>query len=636
MRVIISRFRVAPTLFCTVLFCTLIFISVPVTAVNSPSSPMPVTDMAALNKVAVAAEGHFTPINGDKICQAKAALQTAAASLDEQFQKVGPQGKGWEKYLDWSDLKSTIYSDKPDMEKLEKGYKALASTHRGLELACFIDLRLAIEKYLNLRHATDSPEIKAAYDKLMADMPKMLEEYATNPTSNPSAPLQQVVTWLDKFDQAPELLAKLRKEFAKPNFYASASKRLISPGFDDEINEPVDIYDTILKTRVHSQGTMLGQTTLQLVPSDPCVSPGSALLEVQLAGTSNTTNKGHRGPVWIYSDSTSQIMATKLITINADGLCTMPADAQVNNSTHIRSICTQNHCQLIENIAWKQARQSQCKAEAIASQHAEQRVCCQVNEKADSKVAQANLDYQKQFKLPLLHRKLFPEQLDFSTTEDRLNIVALQHGLAEFAAWSDPPAVDETQFDASVRIHESVINNSTWTFLAGRTFAEAEFLDLVADLSGGEVPEQFQPDEDKEPWAVTFAKENPIRVTFHDNQIRIEIHATSFTKGDTEYTAMNIAATYKIEAKDGKFTLVRVGDLEVFPPGFESEQRKLSVREQTLRKLLQKRFSKIFETKWTARDAVPLPERWQSAGSLQINRWDAQDGWMTLTWKLEK
>ena len=521
------------------------------------------------------------------------------------------------------------------MEKLKKAYSALAASHRGLELACFIDLRLAIEKYMNLRLATDSPEVKAAYDKLMTGFPEMLKEYVTNPTSNPNAPLPQVVTWLDKFDQAPELLAKLRADFAKPNFYASASKRLIAPGIDDEVNEPVDFYDTILKTRVHSQGTMLGETTLGLVPSDACA-PSGAVLEVQLAGTSTTQNRGRRGPVRIYSDSTTQITATKLITIDADGLSTTPANAQIDTLTHIRSICTDNGCKLIENIAWKKARQSKRQAEAIASRRAERRVSRQVDEKADSTIAKANVDYRKQFKLPLLHRKLFPAKLDFSTTTDRLKIVALQHGLAQFAAWSDPPEVDEVQTDASVRIHESVINNSTWTFLSGRTFAEEEFLSLVADLSGGEVPEQFQPDKDQEPWAVTFAKENPIRVTFHDDQIRIEIHATSFTKGDTEYTAMNIAATYKIEPKNGEFVLTRLGDLEVFPPGFESEQRKLSVREQTLRKLLQKRFGKIFEPKWTARDAVPLPERWKAAGSLHLNRWNAEGGWMTLTWKLDK
>ena len=66
---------------------------------------MPVTDLTALNDATVAATGDFTPINGNKICQAKTALQTAAAKLDEQFQKVGATGEGWEKYLDWDDLK---------------------------------------------------------------------------------------------------------------------------------------------------------------------------------------------------------------------------------------------------------------------------------------------------------------------------------------------------------------------------------------------------------------------------------------------------------------------------------------------------------------------------------------------------
>lgn len=635
MRADISRFRVAHALTFIVLLCILIFATVPVTAVDAPSEPMPITDFAALDTAVQAASGNFTPIAESEIRQAKCDLQEAAAELDRQFQKVGTNGPGWEKYLHWDTLKTTLYSDRPDMEQLKEAYSALAAPHRGLELACFVDLRLAIEKYMNLRMAADSPEIKAAYDKLMDGLPEMLKDYATRPTSNPSVPLQQVVAWLDKFEQAPELLAKIQTDFAKPNFYASASKRLIAPGFDDTVEEPVNLSDVILRTCVHSQGVMQGQTTLQLVPSE-AFSISGAILEVQLAGTTNTTNVGRRGPVQIYSDSTSQIMATKQIAIDADGLRTFPTNAQVDTSTNIRSIRTNSGLKIVEKIAWKKVRQSKRQAEAIASGRAEGRVARQVDDKADATITKANADYQKQFKLPLKHRKLFPSMLCFSTTAEQLSVVALQHGLAQFAAWSDPPEVDETETDASVRIHESVINNSTWTFLAGRRFAEEEFLSLVADLSGGEVPEQFKPDEDQEPWAVTFAQENPVRITFQNGQIRIEIHATGFTKGTTDYTAMNVAATYEIKAKDGQFELARVGDLEIFPPNFEKEQRQLSVREQTLRKLLEKRFSKIFEPTWTPRDAVPLPERWKEAGSLRLTRWNTDNGWMTMTWKLEK
>ena len=629
MRLDISRFRAAPALFLAVLIC---LVTVPVVAVNTPSEPISDADQAALKTAVEAAEGHFTPITETEIREAKNGLKKAVEKLNHEFQNIdSKRAQGWKKYLDWDQFTKTLAGDKPDMEQLKKTDKALSASHRGLELACFVDVRLALEKYMNLRLASESPKIKAAYDKLMIGFPKLLTEYTDKPTSDPGTPLAQVVAWLDKFEQAPSLLAKLRARFAKPNFYASASQRLIAPGMEDKVDEPVDIDDVILKTQVHSTGTMLGQTTLALVPCDT-----AAVLEVKLTGTTETNNVGRRGPVWIHSDSTSQIEAIKKITIDAEGIHTEPAEAQVDTLTEFRSIRTRHGCRLIENFAWKQACKSKRRAEAIASCRTEQRVCDQVNEKAAPTVDKANGSYRNQFMFPLVHRKLFPSELKFSTTSDRLNIVALQHGLAQFAAWSDPPEIDEASTDAAVRIHESVINNSTWTFLAGRTFAEEEFLALITDLSGGKLPDRFKPDDDQEPWAITFAKENPIRVTFDDGKIRIEIRATSFKKGNNKYTAMNIAATYKIESKDGQFELTRVGDLEIFPPDVEKAKRQLSAREHVLRKLLEKRFSKIFESKWETRPSVPLPERWKSAGPLRLIGWSAADGWMMMTWKLEE
>ncbi|MGD9126784.1 MAG: hypothetical protein PVH19_05335, partial [Planctomycetia bacterium] len=196
------RSPAASALFCAVLFCTLLLITVPVTAADTPTEPIADQDLVALNDALKAADGHFTPITEAEIGQAKTELLKAVENLDNEFRKIGdPIAEGWKKYLDWDKFTATLACNKPDMDQLKKANQALSDQHRGLELACFVDVRLTLEKYMNLRLAVDNPAIKKAYDGLMAkELPKMLKEYAARPTSNPSTPLNQTVAWLDKFD----------------------------------------------------------------------------------------------------------------------------------------------------------------------------------------------------------------------------------------------------------------------------------------------------------------------------------------------------------------------------------------------------------------------------------------------------
>ena len=109
---------------------------------------------------------------------------------------------------------------------------------------------------------------------------------------------------------------------------------------------------------------------------------------------------------------------------------------------------------------------------------------------------------------------------------------------------------------------------------------------MVSDLLGY-VPPQLKPDEDREPWTIVFARQQPITVTFADGGFSFTLRGQQFFKGDKPYPGMNVTAAYKFAKANGVLQAVRQGELEVFPPNFVPGSRQLNVPEQVIRTLLQ-------------------------------------------------
>ena len=99
---------------------------------------------------------------------------------------------------------------------------------------------------------------------------------------------------------------------------------------------------------------------------------------------------------------------------------------------------------------------------------------------------------------------------------------------------------------------------------------------------------------------------------------------------------MNISASYKIEhspKEPSKVRVVRQGPIEVFPPGFTpGSGQRMGARQEVLRKLLEKRFAKVFEPEFLG-EGIELPGRWKAAGKLLASQVVCRDGWLSIAWK---
>ena len=148
----------------------------------------------------------------------------------------------------------------------------------------------------------------------------------------------------------------------------------------------------------------------------------------------------------------------------------------------------------------------------------------------------------------------------------------------------------------------------------------------------GELPEKLRDDEDKEPWSITFADYQPVVVHFLDDGFTVDVHGKAYTSGDRQFAGMNISATYKLGEDQNGLKAVRQGDLVIFPPGYVPGSRPLSVREQTLRRIVQRRLGKLLAPEIAGEEPLKLPGKWEAAGPLMPVQWGANKGWLTVAW----
>jgi hypothetical protein len=79
---------------------------------------------------------------------------------------------------------------------------------------------------------------------------------------------------------------------------------------------------------------------------------------------------------------------------------------------------------------------------------------------------------------------------------------------------------------------------------------------------------------------------------------------------------------------------VRNGELEIYPPGFRPGVDQLSSSQQSLKTVLERRFTKLFKPEIPDKptSGLELDGRWKKLGTLPVAALAADDGWLTVGW----
>jgi len=572
-----------------------------------------------------AAKADFRPLTAEDVQQAKTQLLADLKNLDRKLAADGRNGESWRTYLQWDKLRAQLNSDDGgDLDVLKSIYERFAADQQGLELVWFRNAAEALWRYRFLAASVDNEKLKPAYEQLLDSLAKHLEQYAARPTAENALQIGNAVGQLQDARQAPQVVNAVAHHFRRPNMLMQASADIITAALNDEVDYTEPFTDYILGTHIRGTGHTVGQVTAELIPDDK-----RGVVDMTFLGITESKNIGSNGPVQIHSNSATRIGARKRLWVDAKGFHALPASANAASESEINSI---RGSAMAQRIASQRVTQQKGRAEQIAAQHAEQRAARRIDRRAAEAIARANDSYVAKIRRPLVDRKLFPQRFDFSSTAETLRLVGLQADYCQLGAPRPAPLKPNNKADLSLRMHESAINNLAASAWAGRTVSDKRIEAALVNLLG-EVPEQLQDDEDQQPWAITFADEEPITLAFAGNKGVLTIRGRKYRRGDESYPGMNVTVVYQFTKTGRQFKAVRQGKLQINPPGFISGKgEKLSSRQVVIRKLLDRRFGRIFKPEILIED-LELPDRWSKVGKLRPVELVAKDAWLAISWQ---
>jgi hypothetical protein len=588
------------------------------------------------------AAGKFQPITPEAAAQAKTELAAAMSQLEQFLNRSGPaNAAAWKTYLAWNELAALVQSNDPPNPAAVNALAAKYQTnHVGLEMPQFMNVRVALENYAALAVAAANAMQQEEYAARLDALAKDLEAYAADPAAGDAAiNIGRTLDWLASRRQAPELVNAISQAYSQPNLYAYASERFAAAGIEDPVNEITPVRDNILGTSIYGTAHMTGHTRFAFTEN-----PNAAGFNIFLTGQAASNNVGYNRGVTIYTTGLTQISGSKYLQMTEAGMMGWPAAACCNTSTHINGICARGP--LVERIAWKRAGQQQGQAQAIASDHAEVRVANRMNQKAGEMIAEQNQKYYEKFRNPLIRKGAFPELLRFSSTADRGLVRVLQASGGKLGAPAAPPQQPGSH-DMALTAHESSVVNFGEDVLGGYYMTDLRLEKLLRDDLKTEVPEDLRMtmpdgtiDQDKEPWAIQFARELPVRAKFSGGKLWLAIRADAFFRGqddpESSYNRalaelIEISASYTIEKTEAGATLRREGDVVVnFPEAKPGEQ---STRRVGAAAFLRVKFRNLFKEEFVG-EGLKLKGRFERVGVLRLQEIASDAGWISLGWQL--
>jgi len=586
-------------------------------------------DLATLAANPLGSPEAFRPVSEGGLATAAAKLRSALGPLDRLLAR-SPSGADWKKYLDWPALEAQAASgSNADPATLRRLQKLLDAGENGLEMHQFATVLRAVTAYAEAAEAAKSPEAQAAYAQRLDKLAAAVAAGAAAGTTEALDPVGPLLAKLADSGQAPGVVARVRSAVDRPNLYLDIDESLLGSAVNRVVDERAPISDTVLGTRIRGTGHTTGLVLLDFVPA-----LDQAIVDIALDATNHSDTRGSQGPVTVRTHGTTKVDARKRIMIDDERVSALPVEAHASTSTRTAGIGVSKRFgqNLIRKIASRKIAEMRPKAEAISEQKARERVRQQFDSQTAGAIAQAQSDYQAKFRRPLMDRGWYPEMLHLNTSDSRLSVVARKALTDQIAAFTPPPAVDPDAVMAA-RVHETLVNNVAEITLGGRTITQ-QFVEEQIKKNNGTLPESLGNDPDQAPWSITFAKRKPVELDADDSRVKMTVRGTRFTSGDREFPAMDIWAAYRIEPADGKIRLVRDGDVQIYPPGFvPGGGEKLTVAQTSLRRILQKRFGKVFKE---VVDVEPLkmPGQLAGAGPLPMEQFVARkDGWVAAGWR---
>lgn len=569
-----------------------------------------------LSQSALTAKTAFRPATTTSVDQARRTLQAEMRNL-ESFLDRGSRdnANAWKEYLRWDALKSSV-DDKPNIGGLQNLLEQYQTKEKGLNLAPFVRVRRAIQRYADAALFADE-RTKELFEERLDELAKRLRNHAYQPNNEDAVFIGRTLDLLQRTGHAPWLVEAIHRRYWRPNLLVQVSENMMNSAMSRDVNEVQNVNENILGTAIRGQARLRGRVNVSLVPSND-----RAVLSVLLGGTAYSDSIGYNRKFRICSEGETSLCASKQIFINESGLTSTPAAANAHMQTQITGIGGAR-LRLMRKIVRKKAEQMKPQAEQIAAGKAAEQLSERFDNESAGMLSDANSRFHQAKNHELLRRfDAHPRSLQFSTTSTHLHFAALATKDDQLAAPGSPPALAGAH-DVLFHVHESMVGNVSEYVLGNFTLTDARLVELMKE-NKLEVPDELQPAPGKEAWSITFAASHPVRVHFAGQRLAIGIRGKRFTRGDQKLNrTIEISGTYRFEVTPTGPRLFREGDVNI-----DLGVRSLGVQQLAMKTFMQRKFDAMFRKEIDASKAQ-LPEQVRQL-KLQFREMHANDGWLSV------
>jgi hypothetical protein len=555
----------------------------------------------------------------------RTALRPLAALLDRS-----KSGADWRKYLEWPELEAQAAAGAAaDPRVLRRLQDKLEATETGLDMPDFVRVRRAVTRYAEKADAARGAGGQR-FGQRLRSLAAALRSAAETGSAESLAPVPVLLERLEEAGQAPGLVREIRAAGGRPNMLVEIHENLFARAVNRPVNQVQPVDEVILGTRIRGTGRTTGQVRLDFVPS-----PDRAAFDLIFAARNVSSTRGSQGPVTVRSSGVTDLGARRRIFLTPEAVSSSGVTASAATNSTVEGIGVNKRFgqRIIRRIASRKIAETKPQAQAIAQGRARDRVEREFATQTDPAVAQIRDQFQTRLEAPLRARGLYPEMLHLHTTDTRLVVTARKALPVQLAAASLPPPTAADHL-ITLRVHESVVNNVLEEKFGGRIFRQADADRLAAEMQAT-MPASLESDADQPPWEVTFAKHRPITVSVADSRAKVMVRGDKFVSGEREFPGMDIWATYVIGRGPQGFVLLREGDVQIYPPGFQpGSGQRLRPSETSIRRILQRRFDKVFPSDVDVPGLLPLEGELASAGPLPLAQLEARrDGWIAAGWR---
>lgn len=594
-----------------------------------------------------AARDQFTPLTDEQLASARSELRQRAQELERFVGPSSSNGRKWMDFLNWDTFREQLARDgEPDYDPLLSTYQRLNRDETGLERRPFRRLSDSLRRYLDLSALARQDNQSDTYAQQLDALSDELDRYEEQPSAELAATIGSRLDFLAGVGQGSEVVSAIREQFARPNALVRVSAGLLNSA-TDPIDRSEPVTDCILGTSVKSDAHTVGSSEIRAVPSEE-----QARLEITSFGRVASRNVGYNGPAVIRSSSDTDFTSFVIVELSDAAFRSYPASVHATTNTDYHSISKKGGgfgSKLVSKIGWKKACEKKSQAEAIAADHAEDRIARRVADETTEKLADAWDRYQTQYRLPLVRRGELPEHIRFNTTSDAMHVEVTQASRSQLGAPGEPPATPADR-DVVVALHETAANNYAAAVLSGVTIgesspdagtkADATMPDWIKDAWKNRMDDKAESagDGEFEPWSLTFRRSRPVTVEFVDGKLNLTIHVAHLESGNDTFDRWDVTGTFAPEMADGGVTLRREGELEVLPTGFDREGGQLSSRDVALRrnltKVLTERSDKGRGFPQTIKiDPLEPSGDLAKVGPLDVDQFETDRGWLTVAWQ---